>query len=215
MLGSHDSPPIVLDSPLEIAPSDWSALDCYNLLTGLVVPRPIAWISTVSSDGVSNIAPHSFFNMVAADPPHVMISSTGVKDTLRNIRATNEFVLNIVTMEVVEKMVDTATNFPPNEDEFELSGLTPTPSFRVTPPRILESKAHLECVGVKEMEIGNAFLVFGKVAHVHVASSIWRNGRVDTKLLDPVCRLSGSGYAELGKIFKIPIPAWEGPLVTE
>ena len=105
MKSSHAHPPESLDRPLEYEPSEWPAQETYHLLTALVIPRPIAWVSSLSADGVRNIAPHSFFNAVAADPPHVMVSSTGVKDTVRNIRATKEFVLNIVTMEVLEDMV--------------------------------------------------------------------------------------------------------------
>ena len=146
MKSSHAHPPESLDRPLEQDPSEWSFQDNYHLMTGLVIPRPIAWMSSLSADGVRNIAPHSFFNAVATDPPHVMVSSTGVKDSVRNIRATKEFVLNIVTMDVLDDMVFTSTDFPPEEDEFDWSGLTPVPSAKVAPPRIAEAKAHLECV---------------------------------------------------------------------
>ena len=215
MKSSHTRPPESLDRPLEHDPSNWSYQDNYHLLTALVVPRPIAWMSSVSEDGVRNIAPHSFFNAVAVDPPHVMVSSTGVKDSVRNIRATKEFVLNIVTMDVVEDMVFTSTDFPPEEDEFEWSGLTPVPSAKVTPPRIAEAKAHLECVFVSEMTLGDATLVFGRVVFIHIDPSVWRNGRVDQKLLDPVCRLSGSGYASVGEHFRLVIPEWKDVGTTE
>ena len=209
MKSSHAHPPKSLDRPLEHDPSDWSAQENYHLLTALVIPRPIAWISSLSPDGVRNIAPHSFFNAVSADPPHVMVSSTGVKDSVRNIRATGEFVLNIVTMEVLEDMVFTSTDFPPEEDEFDWSGLTAVPSTRVAPPRIGQAKAHLECVSVDEMTLGDATLIFGRVVHMHIDPGVWRNGRVDPALLDPVCRLSGSGYASLGERSRLAIPKWE------
>ena len=209
MESSYTGPPDSLDRPLEQDPSEWSFQDNYHLLTGLVIPRPIAWMSSMSADGVRNIGPHSFFNAVSADPPHVMVSSTGVKDSVRNIRATKEFVLNIVTMDVIEDMVYTSTDFPPDEDEFDWSGLAVAPSVKVAAPRIAQAKAHLECVFVSEMTLGDATLIFGEVVHIHVDPSVWRNGRVDPTLLDPVCRLSGSGYAALGVHHRLVIPKWE------
>ena len=169
MKSSHAHPPESLDRPLEQDPSEWSFQDNYHLMTGLVIPRPIAWMSSLSADGVRNIAPHSFFNAVATDPPHVMVSSTGVKDSVRNIRATKEFVLNIVTMDVLDDMVFTSTDFPPEEDEFDWSGLTPVPSAKVAPPRIAEAKAHLECVFVHELTLGDA--TSAKVAPPRIAEA--------------------------------------------
>ena len=215
MKSSHAHPPESLGRALELDPSDWQSQDIYFLFTGLVVPRPIAWISSVSSDGVRNIAPHSFFNAVASDPPHIMISSTGIKDSFRNIRATKEFVINIVTMDVIQEMIFTSTDFPPEEDEFDWSGLTAVPSIKVAPPRIEQAKAHLECVFVDELTLGNATVVFGRVVHIHVDAGVWRNGRVDPELLDPVCRLAGSGYASLGELIKSPMPTWEDVATTE
>ena len=199
MKPSHDHPPETLDKPLEIEPASWPHEQSYHLLTALVVPRPIAWISSLSPDGVRNLAPHSFFNAVATDPPHIVFSSTGVKDSINNIRATREFVLNIVTMDVMEDMVYTSADFPPEEDEFEWSGLTPVPSVMVEPPRIAECKAHLKCVLVEETTLGDAIVMFGRVVFIHIEPSIWRNGRIDSDLFEPVCRLSGSGYAALGE----------------
>ena len=209
MTSSHPRPPNSLDRPLEHDPADWPVGENYHLLTALVVPRPIAWISSLSPDGVRNIAPHSFFNAVSVDPPHVMVSSTGVKDSVRNIRATGEFVLNIVSMDVIEDMVFTATDFPPEEDEFDWSGLSAVPAARVAPPRIAQARAHLECVSVDEMTLGDATLIFGRVVHIHIDPAVWRDGRVDPALLDPVGRLSGSGYAALGERSRLAIPRWE------
>ena len=127
-----------------------------------------------------------------------MVSSTGVKDTVRNVRATGEFVLNIVTMEVLEDMVFTSTDFPADEDEFDWSGLTAVPSAKVAPPRIGQAKAHLECVSVDEMTLGDATLVFGRVVHIHIDPGVWRDGRVDPALLDPVCRLSAAATPRSG-----------------
>lgn len=206
---SHPEPPARLDAPLELDPVDWPARQVYFLMTGLVIPRPIAWVSTLSPDGTRNLAPHSYFNVVAHDPPHVVFSSSGVKDTLTNLRERGEFVVNIVTMDLVEPMNFTATDFPPGEDEFTWAGLTPVESDRVAPPRVAEAKAHLECEVRGIVPAGNGNLVVGEVVHLHVDPSVWRDGRVDPELLDPVCRLAGTGYARLGEVFKLPRARWE------
>ena len=208
MPSSHNAPPAELEIPLELDPADWDVQQTYYLLTGLIIPRPIAWISTVSTDGVLNLAPHSYFNGIASDPPHVMFSSTGVKDTLRNVTATKEFVVNIVSMDLLEKMNFTSTDFPPEEDEFAWAQLEQAPASSVRPPRVKEAKAHLECQLVEVVPVGNSNLVIGEVVHFHVDPSVWRDGRVDAALLNPVCRLSGSGYARLGDVFKLPRPKW-------
>ena len=208
MPSSHSEPPETLDTPLEIDPGEWQARQIYFLMTGMVIPRPIGWISTVSADGVNNLAPHSYFNAVAHDPPHVMFSSSGIKDTLRNIKAVPEFVVNIVTLDLVERMNFTSTDFPETEDEFSWADLTPTPSRRVRPLRVGVAKSHLECCCSDIVQAGNGHIVIGEVVHIHVEPSVWKNGRIDPALLNPVCRLAGSGYAQLGNIFDIPRPAW-------
>ncbi|MFA9444055.1 flavin reductase family protein [Egicoccus sp. AB-alg6-2] len=209
MRSSHPGPPPHLDAPLEVSPADWEPRQIYYLMTGLVVPRPIAWVSTFGDRGIGNVAPHSYFNVVAHDPPHVVFSSSGTKDTLRNIRARREFVVNIVTMDVVEAMNFTATDFPPDEDEFAWAQLTPAPAAVVDAPRVAEAKAHLECRLVEEVAAGNGNIVVGEVVHLHVDPSVWRDGRVDPVLLDPVCRLAGSGYARLGALFDLPRRRWD------
>ncbi len=194
--------------PLELDPADWEPRELYFLLTGLVIPRPIAWVSTVSEGGVRNLAPHSYFNVVANDPPHVLFVSTGVKDTLRNVRATGEFVVNVATLDLVEEMNATAADAPAGVDEFDWVGLDAAPSVTVTPPRVARASAHLECRVVHDLPIGNGNLVVGEVTHVHVDASVWTDGRIDPRKLDPVCRLAGTSYATLGEIFKLDRPSW-------
>ncbi len=208
MTGSHDATPKVLDRPLEVAPDDWSVREFYQLMTALVIPRPIGWISTLSPSGVRNIAPYSYFNLMGSDPFYVAFGSTGVKDSVSNLREVPEFVANIVTMHVLEKMNFTSTDFPRDEDEFEWAGLTPVPSAKVRPPRVGEAKAHLECELVQIVSDRNTHIVLGRIVHAHVAPSVWKDGRVDARLLDPVCRLSGSGYASLGELFSVQRTAW-------
>ncbi|MBS3942038.1 MAG: flavin reductase family protein [Actinobacteria bacterium] len=208
MPSSHPEPPTDLDRALEIAPRDWAPRHVYHLLTGLVIPRPIAWVSTYGEDGVRNVAPHSYFNVVAHDPPHVVFSSSGEKDTLRNVRARGAFVVNIVTMDLVEAMNVTAADFPPAEDEFTWAGLEATDAVVVDAPRVARARAHLECRFVQEVPAGNGTIVVGEVVHLHVDPSVWHQGRVDPALLDPVCRLGGSAYAGLGQVFRLARPTW-------
>ena len=215
MSPSHPAPPKVLDRPLEVAPGDWSAQDLYFVMTALVIPRPIGWISTVSAAGQRNLAPYSYFNLMGSDPFYCAFASTGVKDSLTNVREVPQFVANIVTMDLMEQMNFTATDFPRAEDEFGWAGLTPAPSARVKPPRVAEAKAHLECEVTQIVDDGNTHIVIAKVVHVHVAPSAWKDGRVDPRLLDPVCRLSGSAYARLGDIFNVARPQWKAVQGTQ
>ena len=209
MTPSHPAPPKVLDKPLEVSPGEWDPRDLYFVLTALVIPRPIGWISTVSASGQRNLAPYSYFNLMGSDPFYCAFSSTGVKDSLTNVREVPQFVANIVTMDLMEKMNFTSTDFPRSEDEFGWAGLTPAPSLRIKPPRVAEAKAHLECEVKQIIDDGNTHIVIAKVVHVHVAPSAWKDGRVDPRLLDPVCRLSGSAYARLGEIINVPRPQWK------
>jgi flavin reductase (DIM6/NTAB) family NADH-FMN oxidoreductase RutF len=118
-------------------------------------------------------------------------------------------VVNIVTMDVVEEMNATATDVPPGVDEFAWVGLDTAPSRTVSPPRVASAKAHFECRVVHDLAVGNGNLVVGEVVHVHVAPDVWRDGRVDPVLLDPVCRLAGTGYATLGDLVTLPRPRWD------
>lgn len=209
MTSTHDRPPDHLDEPLELDPADWSRRERYFLMTGLVVPRPIAWVSTRSVDGVDNVAPHSYFNAVSSDPVHIMFVSTGVKDTLTHVRDTGEFVVNLVSMDLVEEMNATATDLPTDVGEFDWVGLERAPSRSVAPPRVARAKAHLECRLANEVPVGDAFLVVGEVVHVHVDPSIWAAGRVDPERYEPVARLAGRQYAPLGEVFGLPRPRWD------
>lgn len=209
MTASHDSPPTKLDRPIEIGTRDWTSRDFYLLISALVVPRPVGWISTVSARGISNIAPYSFFNLLGSDPPYVGFGSTGTKDSVTNLRDVPEFVVNIVSMHLLETMNLTATEFPPDEDEFRWAGLTPVPSVKVRPFRVAEAKAHLECEVAHRISDRNTHITLGRVTHAHVDPSVWKDGRVDPRLLDPVCRLAGSSYAALGELTKVARLCWD------
>jgi flavin reductase (DIM6/NTAB) family NADH-FMN oxidoreductase RutF len=209
MTASHSAPPQTLESDLELGPGDWEAREFYHLMTALVIPRPIGWISTISANGVSNVAPYSYFNMMGNDPPYVAFASTGVKDSVRNLREVPQFVANIVTMHLLEKMNFTSTDFPKDESEFGWAELTPAASAKVKPFRVKEAKAHIECEVKEIFTDHNTNIVLGRIVHTHIVPSVWKNGRVDPKLLDPVCRLSGSGYAQLGELVNVARPFWK------
>ena len=214
MTASHAAPPRVLDSPLEVGPEDWGQREFYLLMTGLVIPRPIGWMSTVSASGVRNLAPYSYFNLMGSDPFYVAFGSTGVKDTLANVRETKQFVANIATMHLLEKMNFTSGDFPRDEDEFGWAGLTPVPSAKVRPPRVGEARAHLECELVQVVTDRNTHIVLGRIVHAHVDPSVWKDGRVDARLLDPICRLSGTSYGRLGDLYKVERPKWKEVAAT-
>jgi flavin reductase (DIM6/NTAB) family NADH-FMN oxidoreductase RutF len=208
MTASHPSPPRVLEKPIEVGPEDWQEREFYQLMTALVIPRPVGWISTMSPGGHRNLAPYSYFNLMGSDPFYVAFGSHNEKNTVSNLREVPEFVANIVSMHLLEKMNFTSTDFPTGEDEFSWAGLTPAPSAKVRPSRVGEAKAHLECKVVQIVDDENTHIVLGRIVHAHVDPSVWRDGRVDPKLLDPVCRLSGSSYASLGEIVNVPRTTW-------
>src|SRR6266481_5525648 len=215
MPSSHDAPPVTLDRALEVGPDDWQGPAFYQLMTALVVPRPVGWISTISQTGVHNVAPYSYFNLMGSDPPYVAFGSTGIKDSLTNLRDIPEFVANIVTMDLLERMNFTSGDFPHDEDEFSWAGLTPMPAAKVKPSRVGEAKAHLECEVAQIVTDGSTNIVLARIVHAHVDPSVWKNGRVDAKLLDPACRLSGSGYASLGELVNVQRPEWKNVQGTE
>lgn len=190
-------------------PANLSGKEPYFLLTSLVVPRPIAWVSTIAPDGTVNLAPHSYFNIMSSEPPIVHFTSTGVKDSLRNVRESGEFVVNIVTRDLVEEMNDTSIDFPPDVSEMKWVGLEAAPSDVVRPPRVARAKAALECRVRQITSMGNGNMVFGEVVRFHVDDSVWVDGRVDPVALDPVCRLAGTSYARQGQVFKLPRPTYD------
>lgn len=192
-------------------PDELPGREGYFLLTSMVVPRPIAWVSSLSAAGHRNLAPHSYFNAISSEPLIVHFTSTGVKDTLRNVRETGEFVINIVSRDLVEEMNLTAADFPPEEDEFEWAHLDGAPSEFVAPERVARAKVAIECTVNHIHSLGNGHMVFGDVRCVHVQDDVLSDGRIDPHLLKPVGRLGGSLYSDASaEIFKLPRPSWEG-----
>jgi len=185
----------------------------YKLLTGLVIPRPIGWISTIDREGNNNLAPFSFFNVVGEDPPHVMFSTVRTgnknKDTLNNVLQTGQFAVNLVTEDLVEQMNATSGTFDPNTDEFQVAGLTPVACQTIAAKRVAEAKAHFECEMVhhyflEDHKNGGACVVIGKVLMMHVSDEILsENYRINLDKYRPVARLAGSNYSKLGEIFSV------------
>lgn len=178
----------------------------YRLLTGLVIPRPIAWVSTVDQNGALNLAPHSFFTVASSDPPIVQFTSVGRRDTLTNVEATGEFVVSLASRVLMEQMNTTAARVDPQTDEFELAGLTPEPSVYVRPPRVAESPAALECVVHQVIRVGDSFVVMGRVVAAVVDEDALEGERPREDLLDPLGRLSGSRYVTYGETVTVPRP---------
>ena len=175
----------------------------YALLNSVVVPRPIAWVSTRSASGVDNLAPHSYFTVSSAAPPVVQFTSVGHKDSLRNAQATGQFVVSVCTEPLAQAVNTTAVPFPPEDSEFDAAGLTREPSARVAPPRVAESPVSLECELAGVQRFGASTVVFGRVVWVAVRPSVIRDDRVAIDLLRPIARLGGADYATVGDVFAI------------
>ena len=190
----------------------------YRVLTGVVVPRPIAFVSTISTDGILNLAPFSFFNAVASNPPTIVFSSsrhTGDKrkDTLSNIEQTGEFVVNVVVDDIAEAMNRTAAEFPAEVSEFELAGLTPAASDLVKAPRVAESPVNMECKLQQVIPLGQGVhehgLVIGEVVLMHVRDDILNGHRVNHHILKPTGRLAGSMYCHTSEVFEMVRPVYQ------
>lgn len=188
---------------IDIDPAETGPGTAYRLLTSVVVPRPIAWVSSTSPDGVDNLAPHSFFTVSSADPPIVQFSSVGHKDTLRNVTTGKEFVINLASAEQFERINATATDFPADVSEFDAVGIARESSRRVGPPRVAASPVALECVLHSTVPLGNSTVVFGTVVHIAVEESMMRDGLPAVELLRPLARLGRNEWSEIGRVLDI------------
>jgi flavin reductase (DIM6/NTAB) family NADH-FMN oxidoreductase RutF len=199
-----------------IDPSQHDYADIYKLMIGIIIPRPIAFVSSIDVAGVRNLAPFSYFTACSSNPP-VVCFCTSVrsgprphKDTLENIRATGEFVVNVVSEEIAEQMNKTSAEVPPEVDEFVLSGLTPVASDLVKPPRVAESKAQMECklrqiVPVSEKP-GGGILVLGEVLRFHILESVLDGFKVDPEKLKAIGRMGGPTYVRTDDRFNMERP---------
>jgi flavin reductase (DIM6/NTAB) family NADH-FMN oxidoreductase RutF len=168
-----------------------------------VIPRPIAWVSTTSADGVDNLAPHSFFTVSCVDPPVIQFTSVGRKDSLRNAVETGELVVCLAPEPLFEEVNASATDFPPDVDEFAAVGLEREPSARVRPPRVASSPVAIECELQDTISFGDSTVVFGRVVLIAIDEAVMTDGRPDSALLQPLARLGGSEWSTLGEVRKI------------
>jgi flavin reductase (DIM6/NTAB) family NADH-FMN oxidoreductase RutF len=205
-----------------VTPSHLSHNELYGILLNSVAPRPIAWVSTVSPSGQNNLAPFSFFNVVCVDPPLLAFApglrrskapETGqgeAKDTLRNIRETREFVVNIVTYELREAMNSTSGEYDAAVDEFELAKLTPEPSKIVRPPRVAESPVSFECRLHQILDFSSAptsgSLVIGEIVSIHMKDAHLKDGKLDRNSLDLIGRMGGLQYTRTTQRFEMVRP---------
>jgi flavin reductase (DIM6/NTAB) family NADH-FMN oxidoreductase RutF len=198
---------------LAVDPASVPPANTYKLLIGTVVPRPIAFVSTLSPEGVPNLAPFSFFNVICANPPVVSFACgtrEPPKDTLANVRATGEFVVNIVTEEIAERMNLCSGEYEADVDEFQVSGLTPVASELIRPPAVFESPVNMECkvmqiIDVSTRPLGGS-LVIGEVVRFHIHSGIFENFRVDPSKLQAIGRMGGAGYTRTRDRFEMIRP---------
>lgn len=198
------------------------AKERYKLLVGAVVPRPIALVATVDKAGIVNAAPFSFFNVMGSDPPVIVLGiqqrQTGApKDTVRNIRETGEFVVNLVDEALAKAMNVCAIDFPEGVDELAEAGLTAAYSAVVAPPRIAEAPVSFECKLLQDVRIGETgkrTITIGEIVYCHMRDGlIDQGGYVDPARLKLVARLGGSGYSTISDRFEMPridYEAWEG-----
>jgi flavin reductase (DIM6/NTAB) family NADH-FMN oxidoreductase RutF len=202
-------------SLLSIDPVNNTERENYKFLIGSIIPRPIAFVTTQSKDGILNGAPFSYFNIISSNPPMISLSiqrtSGRQKDTARNIIETKEFVVHIVDEQNVEKVNMTAASLPPDQSEIELAKLTPVDSVKISVPGVKEAKIRMECSLEHSIELGgmdspSCDFIIGKVVQFHIESDIYENGRIDPRGLAAVSRLAGTSYAKIGEIFSIERP---------
>jgi flavin reductase (DIM6/NTAB) family NADH-FMN oxidoreductase RutF len=204
-------------SLISIDPASNTERENYKFLIGSsIIPRPIAFVTTLSEEGILNGAPFSYFNIVSSNPPMISLSiqrSEGrQKDTARNMIHASEFVVHIVDEQNVEKVNQTAASLPSNQSEVELVNLTPVDSLIISVPGVKEAKIRMECTLEHSFELAGdssapgCDLIIGKVVQFHVDKEIYENGRIDPKGLKAVSRLAGTNYAKIGEIFSIERP---------
>lgn len=206
-----------VEEMVTLDPASMEVRELYKLLIGGIVPRPIAFVSTVDPDGNTNLAPFSFYNGVSSKPPCLMVSigyrpDGTKKDTLRNIESGGEFVVNSANEWLIEPLVYTAGDFASEISEFSEAGLTPLESVAVKPPRVKEAGLHFECKLYSKLEIGppqagSSVVIVGEIVKAHIDARAYHEGRISAKTLEPVGRLGGLGYTSLGTEFDLRPPA--------
>ena len=185
---------------------DQADINFYKLMTAVVVPRPIAWVTTLSADGVVNLAPHSFYTVACARPPIVMFSSVGKKDTLRNVHDTGEFVVNLATAPLIEEVNNSSARFEPDQSEPAQLDIVMEPSSTVKPPRVKASPVSIECTLHSTDELGDSTIVLGDVVRITVEESVLVDGHPEFTRLDPLARLGKDEWALHSEVVSIRRP---------
>jgi flavin reductase (DIM6/NTAB) family NADH-FMN oxidoreductase RutF len=195
---------------MRLDPQDVATNDMYRFLIGAVVPRPIAWVSSRGADGGVNLAPFSYFIAISSKPALIGVAINeregDPKDTMRNIRETGEWVVNVVSEPLLSAMVQTSGEWPRSTNEFGVAGLTAAPSIKIAAPRVLESPIHLECKLYRDIPLGNSVLMVGEVVYADADDSVLTDGRIDAAKLKPVGRLGGEFYQPLHEVRKVVRP---------
>jgi flavin reductase (DIM6/NTAB) family NADH-FMN oxidoreductase RutF len=192
---------------MQTDPAALSPRDAYRLMISCIVPRPIAFVTTLSREGVSNLAPFSFFNGVTSDPPILSLSIStkrdgSKKDTWRNIEETGEFVVNVVVPELMDAVLIGARELPHNESELDLARLATLPSVKIKPPRLADSPVQMECTLLKVVEVEKTGLILGRVVLFHAREEVVEGGRIDPRRLTFIGRLGGDSYCRVSDIFE-------------
>ncbi|MGY1643328.1 flavin reductase family protein [Geodermatophilus sp. SYSU D00703] len=191
------------DARVQFDPAAMDSGAFYRVLNSVVVPRPIAWVTSRSAEGVVNLAPHSFYTVACVDPPVVQFTSVGRKDSLRNVEATGEFTVSLTPEWLFEQVNATGTDFPPGVSEAEECGVRLEPGERVSVPRVAESPVAVECTLHSTLRLGDSTVVFGRVQVISVAESAVRDGRPRIEELKPLARLGGNEWSTIGEVKEI------------
>lgn len=209
---------------MDLDPESLPVRERYALMISAILPRPIAWVSTISADGVTNLAPFSFFTGITANPMSVCFAPVnnrdGVpKDTLLNVKATKQFVVNLANEGNAKLMNETSAAYPYGVSEFEKAGVSPLPSVKVKPPRVKESPLHMECellqvVTLSEGPLGG-HLVIGRVVHFHCDDAVWNGGKLRHQDLKAIGRMEGTWYARTQDAFELPRPEIEQTMCSK
>ncbi|HSJ39003.1 MAG TPA: flavin reductase family protein [Planococcus sp. (in: firmicutes)] len=182
----------------------------YKLLIGSIIPRPIAFVTSKSEQGIVNAAPFSYFNIVSANPPMLSVSIQRLggkkKDTARNILSGKEFVVHIVDEENVFEINETSASLPPDQSEIDVTKLTLVDSEEIGVPAVAQSKVRFECVLHQAVDLPGADLLIGRIVRIHVDEAIYKEGRINANLLKPVGRLAGTNYTKIGEVFSLKRP---------
>ncbi len=204
-----------------INPADLTPKELYKLTIGTILPRPIAWVSTVDAEGTPNLAPFSYFTGVCSEPltllfcPQVSRETGRKKDTWRNIEAVPEFVINLTNEETAEAMNLTAAILPPGQSEFELAGLTPVPSETISVPRVAEAPVAFECTLQQIVVVndgpGGGAAILGEVQRIHIRDDIYVDGYVQLGQFKPIGRLAGPNYTRITDTFSMTRPEPPAP----